>query len=933
VQNGSDAVFRMRRWFLSYNSQEPGLAESLENALRHKDDPDAKIYFAPKSLRAGGLWLPELAREIAEATAFVLLVGEKGIGPWQAMEYYEALDRRVKRQDFPVVLVLLDRQPAPGLPFLRQLHWVITTDPASEKSLAQLMDAAAGGGAPPGELWRHTAPYRGLYAMTESDADFFFGRGRETAEVIGALAATPDKLPVLLGNSGVGKSSLAQAGVLAALMRQAWPETAEAPGSWPTAFDASRRWCFLKLKPGIEPVRALVEPFLWTWQFDAVDPRRAELQSSWVSKLLDGKVTLRDLLDATEARYRDDLHQAKPPAFLIYIDQGEELYVRAEGRERRRFSEILAQGLGDPRLRAMMSMRADFFGDLQKDEPLYGAHRLINVPPLREAQLHEVVSQPAVLLSARFETPGLAASIAHRTAEESTSDAGALPLLSYLLDDMWTKMVHQGDGVLRLPAQAIELGAVLVDRADAFLAAHTRSEDELRRILTLKLATVREGEEPTRRRAPRSEFTDEEWRLVTELADHPNRLLVTATPEGGETHAEVAHEALFRRWAKLRDWIAAEREFLAWRTGLEAARRAWQATPDSSKTDALLMGAALTQAQSWLAKRREDLPVIDRDFIDQSTKRESKARARARRGRALVYVLLVGIIAGLVGWINQSYIQEEMNWFITMRPYMVAQIRPYVLDPDAERALKPGATFRECAKDCPEMIVIPGGSFMMGSPATEKDRDTSEGPQRSVTIAKPFAVSKFEVTFADWDACVSVGGCPRVGDTGWGRGTRPVINVSWDQAQQYVAWFSKVTGRPYRLLTEAEWEYAARAGSTTAYFWGDEIGEGNANCNGCGGQWDHLQTSPVESFKPNAFGLYDMAGNVWQWVQDCPHDSYDGAPNDGSAWTIAGCSSRVVRGGSWMYGPQALRSAVRYSSSSDDRSYEIGFRLGRTLTP
>ncbi|MGH6935722.1 MAG: hypothetical protein ACRED2_05990, partial [Methylocella sp.] len=397
--------------------------------------------------------------------------------------------------------------------------------------------------------------------------------------------------------------------------------------------------------------------------------------------------------DATQARYRDELDQPEPPAFLIYIDQGEELYVRAEERERRRFSEILAQGLADPRLRAMISMRTDFFGDLQKDEPLYAVHRQINVPPLREAQLREVVSQPAALLSARFETPGLADSIARRTAEESTKDAGALPLLSYLLDDMWTRMVHQGDGVLRLPAQAIELGAVLVDRADLFLAAHPGSEDELRRIFTLKLATVREGEEPTRRRAARSEFTDEEWRLVNELAGHPNRLLVTVTPEAGETHAEVAHEAIFRRWDKLRDWIAAEREFLAWRTGLEAARRAWQATPKDSKSEALLMGAALTQAQSWLAKRGEDLPAIDRDFIDQSIKRESKARSRARRVQGLVYVLLIGIILGLIGWINQSYLKEEWNWFFVMRPYMLAQVRPYVLSSDAERALTPGNSF------------------------------------------------------------------------------------------------------------------------------------------------------------------------------------------------------------------------------------------------
>src|SRR5262249_30981522 len=162
----------------------------------------------------------------------------------------------------------------------------------------------------------------------------------------------------------------------------------------------------------------------------------------------------------------------------------------------------------------------------------------------------------------------------------------------------------------------------------------------------------------------------------------------------------------------------------------------------------------LTQAQSWLSKRKEDLPVVDCDFIAQSTKRESKARARARRVQALVYLLLVGIIAGLIGW-NQSYLKEEMNWFFTMRPYIVAQVLPYVLSPDAERALKPGGSFRECAKDCPEMIVVPAGEFVMGSPS---GRSGNEGPQHKVTIAGPFAVSKFEVTFADWDACASVGG-------------------------------------------------------------------------------------------------------------------------------------------------------------------------------
>jgi formylglycine-generating enzyme required for sulfatase activity len=929
----------MRRWFLSYHSPDHALAERLKAALERKS-ADARVFFASSSLRAGGFWPRALAEEIAHADVFILLVGEGGVGNWQLLEYHEALDRRVK-SDFPVILVLLEGQTAPGLPFLRQLHWIVSPDPTSEKDVAKMLDAASGSSARISELWRYTWPYRGLPAMEEQDSDYFFGRERETVEILSVLAAGSDRVPVLLGNSGVGKSSLARAGVLAALKRQAWPEGVDIAPEWPHVFKESRRWCFLTLKPGTEPLKSLVEAFLDTWYLDAGDPTRIKRRNEWVELLLDPKrkTILPDLLDETERRYKE-LDRAMPPAFLLYVDQAEELYVRAEEPQRRRFSEMVAQGVSDPRLYMLMSMRTDFLGELQKDEPLFKVHRKIDVPPLREAELRKVVSRPAELLSARFETPGLVDIITRRTAEDSVKDVGALPLLSYTLDDMWLQMVKRGDGVLRLPAQSFELGGVLVDRADKFLDDHPKSQDELRRIFTLKLATVREGEEPTRRRARRSEFTNQEWRLVCELADHPNRLLVTATPEAGEAYAEVAHEAVFRRWGKLRDWIAAEREFLAWRTGLEAGRRAWQATPYDSKSDALLMGAALTQAQSWLAKRRDDLPGIDRDFIDQSTRCEQKVRARARRVQALVYLLLVGIILGLIGVINEAYLKEQMNWYWTMRPYRVANVDPFLLKPEAERMLKPGDTFRECAKDCPTMIIVPAGEFMMGSPTTEKSRydneDDGGGRQHKVTIAMPFAVSKFAVTFADWDTCVSVGGCPKHGldkDLSWERGRRPVVYVSWDDAQAYVAWFSIMTGKAYRLLTEAEWEFAARAGTTTAYFWGDHIGKGNANCNGCGSQWDNLQTAPVGSFKPNAFGLYDMAGNVWQWVADCYHEDYNGAPTDGSAWTSGECHYRVVRGGSWYNYPLNLRVASRAKSTSGLRLDDLGFRVARTLAP
>jgi formylglycine-generating enzyme required for sulfatase activity len=697
---------------------------------------------------------------------------------WQIPEYYEALDRRVKSPDFPVVLMLLEGQTAPGLPFLRQLHWIVTPDPACEKDVARLFDAAAGssGGSRPGELWRYTSPYRGLTAMEEKDSDYFFGRKRETLEVLSVLAEPSNSLPILLGNSGVGKSSVAQAGVLAALKRQAWPADAGAPAAWPPAFRGSRQWCFLTLKPGAEPLRALVEPFLQTWHLDATDPIWEERRAGWIDRLLEGKATLPGLLDATERRYTE-LGQPHPPAFFLYVDQGEELYVRAEERQQRRFSEVLAAALTDPRLHVMMSMRSDFLGHLQNDAPLFNARRQIDVPPLREAELREVVSRPAELLSTRFETESLIDVITRRTVEDSIKDVGALPLLSYTLEDMWKEMVRRGDGTLRLPAQSFELGGVLV--------------------------------------------------------------------------------------------------------------------------------LPLVNARSWLARRAGDINEVDCKFILRS-----RSRQQRRRVQALASVLAVSTVGSLTAWMGKDELNKAWRWWAVTGPFMQANVRPYVLAQEAERALKTGGSFRECAADkdyCPEMIVVPAGKFMMGSAGQEPGHEGKEEPQHEVSIAQRFAASRFDITFEEWDACAEYGADDDclldVADEGWGRGRRPVINVSWTDAQYYLGWLSRMTGKHYRLLTEAEWEYVARAGTTTPYYWGDEIGKGNATCNGCGSQWDNKQTSPVGSFKPNAFGLYDMAGNVWQWVEDCYHPNYDGAPTDGSAWATRNCNNHVVRGGALRRNP------------------------------
>ncbi len=251
------------------------------------------------------------------------------------------------------------------------------------------------------------------------------------------------------------------------------------------------------------------------------------------------------------------------------------------------------------------------------------------------------------------------------------------------------------------------------------------------------------------------------------------------------------------------------------------------------------------------------------------------------------------------------------------------------LSPEREHTLQPKDRFKECDV-CPEMVVVPAGSFMMGSPATESDRNINEGPQHRVTISRPFAVSKFVVTSKEWQACVQRRGCRDDADDGWGD-RHPVTGPSWNDAQSYLIWLSKLTGKSYRLLSEAEYEYVTRAGTKTEYIWGAKAGSGNANCYTCGSQWDNKRPAPVGSFAPNRFGLFDMVGNVQSFVEDCYHDNYIGAPTDGSAWTTGDCHWRVVRGGSFARNATELRSAARQPHGTMDRYPDLGFRIARAL--
>ncbi len=244
--------------------------------------------------------------------------------------------------------------------------------------------------------------------------------------------------------------------------------------------------------------------------------------------------------------------------------------------------------------------------------------------------------------------------------------------------------------------------------------------------------------------------------------------------------------------------------------------------------------------------------------------------------------------------------------------------------------------FKDCP-DCPTMVMIPAGSFVQGSPPDEPESHSDERPQRTVNVPA-FAMGQYEVTFEEWDACVADSGCSHnPDDEGWGRGDRPVVNVNWHDAQEYVTWLSNQTGHDYRLPSESEWEYATRAGTTGRFNTGDCITTDQANFNGnypaqgCPIGIDRDQTLPVGGFAPNAFGLYDTHGNVWEQVQDCWNGSYEGAPTDGSAWMSGDCGSGVSRGGAWFGYGLFLRSANRSLGNPFYRAFHAGFRVARSV--
>jgi formylglycine-generating enzyme required for sulfatase activity len=338
---------------------------------------------------------------------------------------------------------------------------------------------------------------------------------------------------------------------------------------------------------------------------------------------------------------------------------------------------------------------------------------------------------------------------------------------------------------------------------------------------------------------------------------------------------------------------------------------------------------ALTLPHPTLEERRKK---------EEATPRRAEKDGRGRR-RIVIGGVVAAVFAGAALLVVEIIPPSPTPVQQTTAPIQVLPTDGVPLSPERETALKLKESFKECA-NCPVMVVIPAGSFTMGSSETDVGRKDNEGPQHKVTFAQKFAVGRFSVTFDEWDACVADGGCNGYlpPDQSWGRGQRPVISVSWNEAHAYLTWLSRKTGKTYRLLSEAEREYVTRAGTTTPFWWGFSISTNQANYNGnytygddgARGEFRN-KTLPVDTFAPNPWGLYQVHGNVSEWTEDCWHDNYTDAPADGSAWTTADCTKRVRRGGSIGSPPQVLRSAFRLWNTAVSGQFFIGFRVGRTL--
>ena len=619
---------------------------------------------------------------------------------------------------------------------------------------------------------------------------------------------------------------------------------------------------------------------------------------------------------------------------MIGVDQAEEL-ARAEGESGEALADYLRAALASEThdWQLAFTIRTDSFPELQRHRRFQDLEaRGYDLRALPVFRFNDVVEDPAKRYGVEIDPAMIDALM------EDAPKEDALPLLAFAMQRLWRQYGSSG-ALTEANYHAVGgLTGLIEDAAERALSGiepehdvprspgrlSQRLDDLAAATFVPPLAEINDQGATIRRVSKWADFSEDQQELLSRFDRW--RLVVRKVTEADDGTVEVAHEALFREWGRLKDWLEPERHRLEALRALTVAASAWD-RQGRSPTYLAHVDKRLAEAHELAANPRfkERLGPIEIAYLEASQKAERLSRARVRRMKMAVGALAVMLALGGVGWWKQDLVREQYHWRMAMGPSVLTA------ELEKAKAAKSRSDFKECANACPTMIVVPAGTFMMGSPASEEGRSEDEGPQHEVKIARPFAVSRTEVTFSEWDACVASGACTAVGDNAWGRDDRPVINVSWNDAKQYAAWLSRTTGKKYRLLTEAEWEYAARGGSSARFSFGDA--ENQLDQYAWYYKNSDSKTQLVAHKKANAFGLFDMHGNVWEWVEDCYVDDYAKAPTDGSTVTETPACRRVVRGGSWGNGPQVLRSAGRDRGTTDYRSFVLGFRVARTLNP
>jgi formylglycine-generating enzyme required for sulfatase activity len=765
----------------------------------------------------------------------------------------------------------------------------------------------------------HEAPYRGLLSFDFEHAPVFFGRTRERNELREVLARQIDRgagFLLVFGASGSGKSSLVKAGLLPDLML---------PGMIGRAA-LVRRALLRPSDAGDDPLAALAAALL----APAALPELAGLQytAATLASLLreaPGQAGLpirQGLLAAGAAAGLTKIAEAR---LVIIVDQLAELFtIEGCGQPAREAFVAALDALARSGLAwVVAAMRSDFFDRLETLPSLAalstGEARFLLLPP-DPAEIGQIIRQPALEAGLRFEVDTDGVGLDERIRQAAVGEPGALPLLSFLLDQLWQR--RSAEGLLTFAAyeQLGGLEGAIGRRAeDVFQAQPASVQRELAAVLR-SLVTV-EGGTATSRAASLAAFPESSPRraLVEALLHPAARLLVTDT-DGGVANLRLAHEALLSHWPRARDQVAGDARDLELRALLEQEAQLWRAaTRRRDKARRVVSGLLLIEGRGLMARWRTELPREVREFIAAS-----RRAARWRRvwlwgmvAAAPVAVALLAVVvwAGLV-W--RGVREVEAEWAANK-----------------------------------EFVQIPGGCFQMGSPDTEPGRHANEGPGHQVCL-KPFGLAKFTVTQGEWRrVMIGLAGFPSDPSPSYfeGNDQLPVEDLSWNEAQRFIWLMSRFGhGHYYRLPSESEYEYAARAGTTTSRYWGDNIDHGCAyeniadqtfkkaepdrvpvfaNCDD-----GYAATAPVGSFKPNPWGLYDMLGNVAAWTEDCFVDNYRATPTDGSPNTLGQCITRVARGGSWEDNLRNDRAANRNYDEPDSRGRLIlGFRLARTAPP